>query len=141
PRMFQTYFMPVLIPLCLLAAWLFDQAFVARPRWRIAAGAGVIALGGLMIFRSGSIVRAAVFTRADADQLFGVTDRPAYLQRFQSRSTRAFSAADAERLAEYLRANTQPDERIFVFGMTASAYFLSDRLPASRFLFVYPAVS
>lgn len=141
PRMFQTYFMPALVPLCLLAAWLFDQVFARRSRWRVAAAAGVIALTGLMIFRSGSMTRAAFFTRADIGQLFGESARQEYLQRFQSRSTRAFSAADAERLADYLRANTQPTERVFIFGMTASAYFLSDRLPASRFLFVYPAVS
>ena len=141
PRMFQTYFMPALVPLCLLSAWLLDQAFARARRWRVATAALVVALFAIMLVRSGSLRRAADVTRADMLQLFGLTERQDYLRRFQSRATQAFSAADAERLADYLRARTTPDERVFIFGMTASAYFLSGRLPASRFLFVYPAVS
>lgn len=141
PRMFQTYFMPALVPLCLLGAWLLDQAFAPARRWRLATAALVVALIAIMLVRSGSPRRAADVTRADTLQLFGSTERQDYLHRFQSRATQAFSAADAETLADYLRARTGPDERVFIFGMTASAYFLSGRLPASRFLFVYPAVS
>jgi hypothetical protein len=141
PRMFQTYFMPALVPLCLLSAWLLDQAFAPARRWRLATAALVVALIAIMLVRSGSPRRVADITRADTLQLFGSTERQDYLHRFQSRSTQAFSAADAETLADYLRTRTEPDERVFIFGMTASAYFLSGRLPASRFLFVYPAVS
>jgi len=141
PRMFQTYFMPALVPLCLLSAWLLDQAFAPARRWRLATAALVVALIAIMLVRSGSPRRVADITRADTLQLFGSTERQDYLRRFQSRSTQAFSAADAETLADYLRSRTEPDERVFIFGMTASAYFLSGRLPASRFLFVYPAVS
>ena len=115
----------------------------SRPhrRWRLATAALVVALIAIMLVRSGSPRRAADVTRADTLQLFGSSERQDYLHRFQSRSTQAFSAADAETLADYLRARTEPNERVFIFGMTASAYFLSGRLPASRFLFVYPAVS
>ena len=141
PRMFQTYFMPALVPLSLLAAWLLAAAFAPQRRWRAGVAALVVGLIALMLFRSGSLIRAADVTRADTRQLLGATPRLDYLQRFQSRSSKAFSAADSERLADYLRSNTQPDERVFIFGMTASAYFLSHRLPASRFLFAYPAVS
>jgi len=141
PRMFQTYFMPALVPLCLLSAWLLDQAFAPARRWHLATAALVVALIAIMLVRSGSPRRVADITRADTLQLFGSTERQDYLRRFQSRSTQAFSAADAETLADYLRTRTEPDERVFIFGMTASAYFLSGRLPASRFLFVYPAVS
>ncbi|HKV99567.1 MAG TPA: glycosyltransferase family 39 protein [Vicinamibacterales bacterium] len=141
PRMFQTYFMPALVPLCLLGAWLLDQAFAPGRRWRVATAALVVGLLAIMLVRSGSPRRAADVTRADTLQLFGSSERQEYLRRFQSRATQAFSAADAETLADYLRAKTEPNERVFIFGMTASAYFLSGRLPASRFLFVYPAVS
>ncbi len=141
PRMFQTYFVPCLVPLCFLAAWMVDQVIGARGRWKSPAAAALVALAILMFVRSGSIGRAASMTTWDGRHWVGAMDRDTYLQRFQSRAPGAFSAADNERLAEYLRARTDPDERIFVFGMTASAYFQSGRLPASRFLFVYPAVS
>ena len=139
PRMFQTYFMPSLVPLCLLAAWLVDRAF--KRRSKVAAGL-LVAFAGIMLFRSGSVQRAAGQTAWDTRHLLGQLERRDYLELFQSRTVpRPFSAADNERLAEYLRSHTTPDERIFIFGMTASAYFQSGRMPASRFVFVYPAVS
>jgi hypothetical protein len=80
-------------------------------------------------------------TAWDAQHLFGWNDRETYLQRFQSRYAQAFSAADNERLAAYIRAHSDPDDRVFVFGMSAGTYFLSGRLPATKFLWAYPAVS
>ena len=141
PRMFQTYFMPALIPLSLLCAWLIDRTIAPERRRRTVSAILVLVFTGLMLYRSRSIPQAIDVITADTRQLFGRSDRQEYLRRFQSRYTQAFSAADNERLAEYLHAHTNPDERLFIFGMTASAYFLSERLPASRFLFVYPAVS
>jgi hypothetical protein len=145
PRLFTTYFVPPRVPLCLLIAWLLDRTLASspgvRPRWRIAAGVAVIVVSAAMIVRSGSFERAVTMTSWDAKYLFGRIDREAYLQMFRSRDGRAFSSADNARVAEYVRAHTEPGERIFVFGMTAGTYFLSGRLPASRFLFVYPAVS
>jgi Dolichyl-phosphate-mannose-protein mannosyltransferase len=141
PRMFQTYFVPSLVPLCFLFAWLLDQVLASRHRSRTIAAVLLLGLLGVMLVRSGSVARAVSVTSWDARHLFGYTDRQAYLARFQSQASRAFSAADNERLADYVRAHTQPDDRIFVFGMSAGTYYLSGRLPASRFLFVYPAVS
>ncbi len=141
PRMFMTYFVPPLVPLCLLVAWLFDQTLGSRQRWRVVTGVLLIGLSGAMIVRSGSLNRAVSITRWDARHLFGQTGREEYLGRFRSKDGLAFSAADNARLAEYIRAHTDPRDRIFVFGMTGGTYFSSGRLPASRFLFVYPAVS
>ncbi len=39
------------------------------------------------------------------------------------------------RVADYIRANTTPDQRIFVFDESPSLYYLSRREPASRFVF------
>jgi hypothetical protein len=141
PRMFQTYFVPSLVPLCFLVAWLLDQVFESGRRWRVTRAALVLGLMSVMLVRSGSVARAVSMTRWDTRHLFGYTERQAYLARFQSQATRAFSAADNERLADYVRSHTEPDDRVFVFGMVGGTYFLSGRLPASRFLFVYPAVS
>jgi hypothetical protein len=141
PRMFMTYFVPSLVPLSLLIAWLLDAILASRSRWRMAAAGLVLVFAGAMLVRSGSVNRAISSTRWDARHLAGLSDRQEYLQRFQSRDGRAFSAASNERLAEYVRRHTEPGDRIFVFGMTAATYFSSGRRPASRFLWVYPAVS
>jgi 4-amino-4-deoxy-L-arabinose transferase-like glycosyltransferase len=141
PRFFTTYFMTSLVPLSLLSAWLLHRIAGLQGRARIVSGLLVLALAGVMLVRSGSWNRAVSATLWDARHLFGQTERQEYLYPFRSRATQAFSAADNERLADYVRTHTEPHERIFVFGMTASAYFSSGRLPASRFLWAYPSVS
>lgn len=142
PRFFTTYFMPPQIPLCLLAAWLFDVAMGSSPRWRVATTAAVIGLTAFMCLRSGSVARAASSISRDLQYIRGQMDRQAYLQRYQSQQSRkAFSAADNELVADYVASHTEPADRIFVFGMSASIYYSSQRLPANRFLFAYPAVS
>jgi len=142
PRFFTTYFMPPQIPLCLLAAWLLNEAIGTQPRWRIATTAAVLGLTALMFVRSGSIARAASSISKDLQYARGQVDRQAYLQHYQSQQSRkAFSAADNELLAEYVASHTEPADRIFVFGMSGGTYYSSRRLPANRFLFAYPAVS
>jgi hypothetical protein len=141
PRFFTTYFMPSLVPLSLLGAWLVHYIAGLQSRTRAIAGGLVLALTAMMLVRSGSWNRTVTATAWDARHLFGQTSRDEYLEPFRSRATRAFSATDNARLADYLHDHTQPDERIFVFGMTAGTYFSSGRLPASRFLWAYPSVS
>ncbi len=141
PRLFMTYFVPALVPLCLLIAWLLDQTLGSGRRWRVAVGVVVLCAGGAMAVRSGSVNRAISMTGWDARYLAGRTSRQEYLRRFQSRDSQAFSAADNAQLADYIRTHSGPQDRIFVFGMTGGTYFSSQRLPASRYLFVYPAVS
>lgn len=141
PRMFMTYFVPSLVPLSLLAAWLFHETLGSRERWKLVAGGLVLVLLVGMVVRSGSIRRGVTMTTWNVQHLTGRMDREAYLRRFQGRDGRAFSAADNARLAEYIRIRSEPDDRLFVFGMSAGTYFLSGRLPASKFLWAYPAVS
>lgn len=141
PRQFMTYFLPSLVPLSLLIAWLLWQTLGSADRTRRIAGVVVLALAAGMLVRSGSIWTAAEGTWWDARHLAGLTTREAYLGRYRSRASEAFNAGSNERLAAYIAARTEPHERIFVFGMTASAYFESRRLPASRFLWAYAPVS
>jgi hypothetical protein len=140
PRLFTTYFVPPLVPLCLLFAWLLHQTLASGRRWRMAAGFLILGFTGAMLGWSGSLNRAITATAWDAHHLLRHSDRQEYLQRFHSRA-QTFSAADNERLAQYIRAHTAPRDRIFVFGMTAGTYFSSERFPASRFLWAYPPVS
>src|SRR5262249_53934776 len=129
------------VPLSLLFAWLLDQ-IIALPRGRRAAAA-VLVLGvtAAMLVRSGSVARAITVTFWDAERLRGQIDRQEFLQRFQSRYTQSFSAADNPALPDYTLSLSEPQDRIFVCGMPAGTFFLSGRLPASRFLWAYPAVS
>ncbi|MFH1679430.1 MAG: hypothetical protein ABIH26_02155, partial [Candidatus Eisenbacteria bacterium] len=41
-------------------------------------------------------------------------------------------------IAEYVRANTEPDERIAVVGSEPQVYFYADRRAATGFLYTYP---
>jgi hypothetical protein len=141
PRVFATYFMPPLIPLCLMLAWVLDRTLFASGSARRIAGAGMLVFTALMLARSGAIGRASDATYWDAANLFGTIDRNHYLERYQSRWTQAYSAADNERLADYIRERTPPGEPIFVFGMSAGTYFLSGHPPAVKFLWAYPPVS
>jgi hypothetical protein len=144
PRLFTTYFVPPQIPLCLLAAWLLHEVIAIQPRWKLLAGTAVLALTAFLFVQSGSIARAAQSISWDWQYISGRVDRMTYLDRFPPKKadgSRGFSAADNQRLADYVSAHTDPAERIFVFGMVGGTYYSSQRLPANRFLFAYPAVS
>jgi hypothetical protein len=72
----------------------------------------------------------------DLDALLGRISRQAYLDDFGGyENGRGYSARANQELADYVRARTHPDDRIFLFGINgAGVYFLADRLPAHRFL-------
>lgn len=137
-RVFITYFIPSLAPLCLLAAWLLWRTLGSSQWWRRGAGLAALAGAAAMVVHSGSAQHVWRATITDVQYLMGVTDRETYLGTFQSQH---YSALDASRLAEYVRTHTSPDETIYIFGMAPDVYLASGRLPANRFLWVYPAVA
>ena len=51
-----------------------------------------------------------------------------------------FSYSEDLHLSLYLKNNTQLEEKIFIWGWEPLVYFLSDRKPASRFIFLYPLI-
>ncbi len=134
-RLFNSYFIQAMPPLALLSAWMFAGA--ARPgAIRKAAAAVTAALMLFVMADRGYVSRVYDVARADFDRLLGRTDETSYLDRFGGyANSRGYSARANRELAEYVKAHTTPDERIFLFGINgAGVYFAADRLTAHRFL-------
>jgi len=136
-RLFNSYFIQAFAPLAILAAWLLGdrvrESFGAR-----GVAAATALLMGILMFQRSYPVRVFEWARADLNLIRGRIDRTAYLDGFGGYGNdRGYSARANEELATYIRANTAPDDRVFLFGINgAGIYFLSDRLTAHRFLWV-----
>ncbi|HTM27053.1 MAG TPA: glycosyltransferase family 39 protein [Vicinamibacterales bacterium] len=134
-RLFNSYFMQVFPPLALITAWLVteggDESAIRR-----AIGVATAALMAVLMLTRQYPARVLEWARADAAALRGSMDRMTYLDRFGGYgNARGYSARANEELADYVRAHTAPDERIFLFGISgAGVYFGADRLTAHRFL-------
>jgi hypothetical protein len=134
-RLFNSYFINALPPLALMAAWfLGDVSWSARGRKAVAAT--VMILMAFLLVQRDYVGRVLGSAYPDYHALRRTVDRNAYLDRFgEYGNQRGFSARANEELANYVAAHTQPDERIFLFGISgAGVYFGSDRLTAHRFL-------
>jgi hypothetical protein len=134
-RLFNSYFIQALPPLSLLAAWfLCDWAAPSRSRQLAAAGAGVLA--AVLLVQRGYAGRIVETAAADLSVLTGRTERLTYLERFGGYGNRrGYSARANAELAHYIAAHSEPDDRIFLFGINgAGVYFSADRLSAHRFL-------
>jgi len=134
-RLFNTYFIQAFAPLAVLTVWLLtESARASRARQLIAIAAGAL-MGMVLLVRH---YPAKVINSASADLalLSGRMDRAAYLDQFGGYGNRrGYSARANEELAAYVRAHTEPDDRIYLFGINgAGIYFASDRLTAHRFL-------
>jgi 4-amino-4-deoxy-L-arabinose transferase-like glycosyltransferase len=134
-RLFNSYFMNPLPALSLMAGWMLGEAgWDTRPR-RWVATATLVAMAALLVTR-GYGERVFGWARTDFNRLSGHSDETSYLQLFGGyENERGYSARALAELGEYVRQHTQPDERIFLFGISgAGVYFASDRLAAHRFL-------
>ena len=137
-RMYTTYFIPPVPALAMSVAWLLHE-------WRSGRWAGPVVLAVALVVSvgRGSVNRLVDSTLADWRRLSGSDGgETLYLERFGGYNTgRGYSARANAELADYVRTHTEPADRIYIFGMAPSVYFLSGRLPANRFLWAYPAVS
>ena len=134
-RLFNSYFIQAYPPLVIMAAWaLTESARRAAARKLIAVATAVLMIA-VLVQRS-YVARVLESTRADLDALRGRVDATAYLERFGGYANRrGYSARANAELAAHVRANTSPEERVFLFGINgAGLYFDADRLPAQRFL-------
>lgn len=134
-RLFNSYFINAHAPLALLGAWfLADWAGSSNTRRVIRAGT-VLLMAALLVQRS-YVPKVAESARADLGVLAGSLSPVDYLERFGGYANdRGYSARANAELAAYLAGRTQPDDRIFLFGINgAGVYFAANRLTAHRFL-------
>ena len=134
-RLFNSYFIQALPPLAVLTAWVFTEWAPKSIIRRVIAGITALLMLVLLVQRQ-YVTRVVAAASADFDVLRGRSDRVAYLERFGSYSNRrGYSARANAELAAYVGEHTQPDDRIFLFGINgAEVYFAADRLTAHRFL-------
>ena len=138
-RMYANYFLPAAAPVAILGGWFLAEHLRGR---RAIAGVLVLLLSLLVTWRSNAVPRSARFVAADMARLRGTMAREPYLDLFGRESDgRRYSARANAELADYLGAHTAPGDRIYLFGMAPSVYFMARRLPANRFVWTYPAVA
>ena len=134
--LFNSYFMQVFAPLALLSAWLLTEAAQRSLTHRAAAIATAALMAALLVARNYP-ARVLEYARADLAALRGRIPQQEYQERYFGgyANSRGYSARANTELADYVRAHSTPDDRIFLFGINvAGVYFLADRLAAQRFL-------
>lgn len=71
----------------------------------------------------------------------GLISESEYALNFGSRASGGSANLDRITVAHAIVANTQPDQKILVWGYVPEIYWLANRQPASRFAFNYPLVA
>lgn len=112
-RGYDHYFFPVLAPLAWLVALIPGRLLSALssstpPPLTLRIGAGVL---GLFL-------------------LFGVVSKP-----LSARKLPVYGPDPALRVSEFIRQQSSPADRLFVWGFNPDIYYYSQRLPATRFLY------
>lgn len=134
-RLFNSYFIQAFPPLALMLAWFLATAARTSRVRRFAVGATVLLMIAIAARRHyvSKVVGSAL---EDVDALRGRISQQDYLDGFGGyENHRGYSARANQELADYVRAHTAADDRIYLFGINgAGVYFLSDRLTAHRFL-------
>lgn len=96
---------------------------------------------GPLGIRMAGVPGLAANIRWDLDYLTGATDRETYLQRFGGQRTQdKFVALEVETLSNLVKATTDPDDSVLVFGFAPGIHVKSGRRSASRFYWSRPVV-
>ena len=117
-RYYPHYFQIALAPLALLAALSF---FSLEARWQKVLGWALLGLFGLQFLVCNGPFLSATDPSQRTLRLYNVE-----------------SFAIAPSAADWINAQTPEAGRLWIWGSEAEIYFLSRRLPATRFLFNYP---
>jgi hypothetical protein len=120
-----------------VVAWNWIKATLG-PMAKLAA-VGALILVAVGVWRVNQFPKLVEQTLFDARRLSGQIARDEYLARYDD--DRKYSAIAGVRLGEYLRERSQPDQRVYVFGFTSSAYLHAQRASASRFFWSRPVIA
>lgn len=130
---YDYHWLPMLSPLVLLAGrglvYLIDRA--AKQSERLLWGMRAIALMAIC-----AIPISNVWGRA-LPYLTGREDQTAYYRHFQAGE---FIADESLLVSEYLRARVVPTDSLFIWGFRPEVYYMSQLLPATRYIFHFPLV-
>jgi hypothetical protein len=101
----------------------------------------VVSLIATGVWRVTPLPKAADYWWHDVKYITGQLPRDEYLSRFGGRATGdKYSALAIDELASYLRAHTQPADRVLVFGFSPAALVEADRVSATRFFWSRPVI-
>jgi hypothetical protein len=70
----------------------------------------------------------------------GRISREQHLARYGGRPEDKYVALAVNRLGEYLKARTNADDRVYIFGFSPGAYVRAQRISASRFFWSRPVI-
>lgn len=138
-KYFYYHYLPLLPPLAVLSGLALDTLLQPVKKWfrtswrRVGLTAGgvlAVIIGTSYADRFRDLTGVVLGTMAYSDYLTS--------SRFV---TNDFSLAEQSALADYLAAETEPAEQIFVWGLDPLIGFLSRRQIATRFIYNFPLVS
>jgi len=140
-KFFSYHYLPLVPPLCLLAAYGVVQLWRLADRWRGRPAAW--ALRGLLVL----LLLANVAQFAHTNGLYfsrflrfatGRMDAETFYAAFNT-YPRHYSYPADKAVADWVRAHTRPDEPLGTLGgYGATPIWLAERPPAARYLFTYP---
>ncbi len=138
-KYYTYHWLPVLPPLCLLAAQGVRAAgsLIRRSLSRPAAVA-LCAVGVLAV----STPLALAYWRSvgwPLRHLAGKVEREEFLDRYDRYGD--FSLGADREVAAFIQGSTRTSDRVFVWGFEPLIYFLAERPPASRFIYTVPLVT
>ena len=137
---FYTYhWLPVLPPLCLLAAQgLRSLGYLIRGAMPARSARAVSSLGVLVVL---ALAAGAYWSALNwpLRYLSGGISCSVFTQRYDRYGD--FSLLADKQVAAFIRGETSPDDTIFIWGFEPLIYAYADRPPASRFIYTVPLVT
>lgn len=138
-KFYSYHWLPALPPLCLLAAQgLRAIGSVLREALSPKAARALSAAGLLMVLA----LSAQAYWQAlnwPLRYLAGRLSCTEFTKRYDRYGD--FSLLADKQVAAFVRERTAPDDTVFIWGFEPLIYFLSDRRPATRFIYTVPLVT
>ncbi|GEM_PF-5823649 len=122
---FLHYYIQLLPPIAILAVYPLIPVF--RPRIRILAPMILT-----LLLATDAVMHQSAYSDHPAQSLHSILH--------PEDSFQYITQPRAKAIADYIRLNTSPKDRIFIWGFFPQLYALSERLPATRFSFCQPLI-